>query len=69
MYKNILVAIALDHSPDTNRAIEVARLLAEADATITALHVIEKIPSYAAIEIPDVVMEPTLGLYNAVEPV
>ena len=52
MYKNILVAIAMDHSPDSNKAIDVARLLAEDDATITALHVIEEIPTYAAVEIP-----------------
>ena len=56
MYKNILVAIALDHSPDSNKAIEVARLLAEDDATITALHVIEEIPAFAAIQIPDDVL-------------
>ena len=57
MYKNILVAIALDHSPDTNKAIEVARLLADDDATITALHVIEEIPAYLAIDIPDEVLK------------
>jgi nucleotide-binding universal stress UspA family protein len=57
MYKNILVAIALDHSPDTNKAIEVARLLADDDATITALHVIEEIPTFVAIDIPDEVLK------------
>jgi len=57
MYKNILVAIAMDHSPDSNKAIDVARLLAEDDATITALHVIEEIPTYAAVEIPDEVLK------------
>ena len=56
MYKNILVAIALDHSPDSNKAIEVARLLAEDDAMITALHVIEKVPAYVANLIPDEVL-------------
>lgn len=56
MYKNILVAIALDHSPDSNKAIEVARLLSDDDATITALHVIEAIPAYVANEIPDEIL-------------
>ena len=39
-----------------DKAFEVARLLAEDDATITALHVIEEIPSYAATQIPDEVL-------------
>lgn len=52
MYNNILVAIALDHSPNTNKAIEVARLLAGDGATITALNVMEEIPTYVANQIP-----------------
>ena len=35
MYKNILVAIALDHSPDSNKALEVARLLTEGVGNIS----------------------------------
>ena len=53
MYKRILVAIALDHSPDSGKALDVARLLAEDDATITALNVMEEIPAYVANEIPE----------------
>jgi len=53
MYNNILVAIALDHSPNTNKAIEVARRLAGEGATITALNVMEEIPSYVANQIPE----------------
>ena len=53
MYKKILVAIALDHSPDSGKALDVARLLAEDDATITALNVMEEIPAYVANEIPE----------------
>lgn len=56
MYTNILVAIALDHSPDTKKAIEVARLLAEDDAIITAVHVIEEMPGYVANQIPDEIL-------------
>ncbi|MEM8580939.1 MAG: universal stress protein [Pseudomonadota bacterium] len=52
MYKNILVAIALDHSPDSGKALDVAHLLADESAEITALNVLEEIPTYAASQIP-----------------
>ena len=52
MYKNILVAVALDHSPQANNALKVARTLADSGAKITALHVIEDIPMYAASQVP-----------------
>jgi len=52
MYDNILIAIALGHSPDSGKAIEVARLLAGDGATITALNVVEEIPAYVANQIP-----------------
>ena len=52
MYSNILVAIALDHSPDSGKAIDVARLLADAGANTTALNVVEDIPAYVASQIP-----------------
>ncbi|MDJ0993319.1 MAG: universal stress protein [Dinoroseobacter sp.] len=52
MYTNILVAIALDHSPTSGKALEVASALASENATITALNVMEEIPVYAANYIP-----------------
>jgi universal stress protein F len=52
MYKNILVAIALDEGHDSAGAFEVARALAAKDASITALHVLEEIPAYVAHYIP-----------------
>ena len=52
MYENILVAVALDHSPHANDALRVARALASEDAKITALHVIEEMPSYVANQVP-----------------
>ena len=52
MYKNILVAVALDHSPQAEAALRVARTLSDAGAKITALHVIEDIPMYAASQVP-----------------
>ncbi|MEP1200293.1 universal stress protein [Tateyamaria sp.] len=52
MYRNILVAVALDHSKENGKAFEVARLLADEGAEITALFVVEEIPGYVANEIP-----------------
>lgn len=56
MYTNIIVAVSLDHSPDGNKAFEIAQLLANEGAKITALHVIEEIPSYIANQIPEEVL-------------
>ncbi|MEO9574043.1 MAG: universal stress protein [Tateyamaria sp.] len=52
MYRNILVAIALDHSTENGKAFEVARLLTDEGAEMTALYVVEEIPAFAANEIP-----------------
>jgi universal stress protein F len=52
MYENILVAVALDHSPHANDALKVARALLTQGGKITALHVIEEIPAYVAAEVP-----------------
>lgn len=48
MYKNILVAIALDHEHDVTGALGVCRALAEKGASITALTVLEEMPAYVA---------------------
>ena len=52
MYKNILVPTTLDHERDTKGAIAVARQLADENADITLLHVIEQIPPYVASQVP-----------------
>ena len=52
MYNNVLIAVALDHSPHANDALRVARALANEGANITALHVIEEMPSYVANQVP-----------------
>lgn len=52
MYKNILVPVALDHDRDVAAALGIARSLAAADAKITALNVIELLPSYATEYLP-----------------
>jgi universal stress protein F len=48
MYSNILVPVAFDHERDTDRAFEIARKLCAKGGKITAMHVIEQLPSYAS---------------------
>jgi nucleotide-binding universal stress UspA family protein len=52
MYENILVATALDHAHDIAAAFDIARALAAGGASLTALHVLEEIPAYAAQYVP-----------------
>lgn len=52
MYKNILVPIAFDSDSKAEKSIEVAQALAEPDARVTLLHVMEQIPGYAATYLP-----------------
>lgn len=59
MYKNILVPVALDSDHDTQSAFEAARLLADADAEFTILHVQDPIPAYVASQIPEEVLQST----------
>jgi len=53
MYKNILVAVAMDHAHDSAGAFGVARALAEDGASITALNVLEEIPAYMTNYLPE----------------
>ena len=53
MYNKVLVAVALDHSPNINKALSLARSLGVEGGSIIALHVIEDIPGYAASQIPE----------------
>jgi universal stress protein F len=53
MYKNILVPIAFDETRDSKTALEIAHAISEEGAKITALHVVEEIPSYVAQYLPE----------------
>lgn len=53
MYKNILVPVALDHEHAVSAAIDIAKQLRQEGGKITALHVIEGIPQFAAVYLPD----------------
>jgi len=56
MYKNILVPVLFDEGHDTQASFLAARALADEGANFTVLHVMEAIPTYAALHIPDEVM-------------
>jgi universal stress protein F len=53
MYTNILVPVAFETGRDTMKSIQIAESIAGPGATITALHVIEEIPSYVAQYLPE----------------
>ena len=53
MYQDILVPIALDHERDVDAALAVARALVSEGGTITALNVIDQLPSYATEYLPE----------------
>ena len=53
MYRNILVPIALDHERDVAAALSVARALVDDGGKITALTVVEAVPSYILAEFPE----------------
>ncbi len=70
MYKNIIVPIALDHERDTNAALDIARALLADGGTITALNVIDQLPSYATEYLPaDHAVHQEEGIANAVSEV
>jgi universal stress protein F len=53
MYKNILVPISFDVERNISVPLKLAKLLATPDATVTLLHVVEEIPAYVLIYIPN----------------
>lgn len=61
MYKNVLVPIAFDEARDSNGALEIAHAIAEEGAKITALHVVEEIPTYVAQYLPEGQMEQNMA--------
>lgn len=53
MYDHVLVPIALDHDRDVDRAVAIARHLVNPAGKITALSVMEELPSYASQYLPE----------------
>ena len=64
MYKNILVPVSFENSKDFEGALQAARTLADKDAKITLLHVLEQIPSYAISYVPHDFMEESRKAIN-----
>ncbi len=60
MYKNILVPIAFDETRDSKAALDIAHAISEEGAIITALHVVEEIPSYVSQYLPEGQMQQNL---------
>lgn len=71
MYKNILIPIAGDVAARTDAAIAVAHAIKAEGASITLLHVTERIPAYVESYIPDDVRErghqDTVDMLKAIE--
>ena len=61
MYKNILVPVAFETGRDTMRSIEIAEALGDGGGTITALHVVEEVPSYVAQYLPEGQMDANIN--------
>lgn len=60
MYTNILVPIALDNEGDrTPQALNIAKTLSADGATVTLLHVVEAVPSYAISYISSDILDAT----------
>lgn len=57
MYKKVLIPVAFDHGQRAYEAVKVARLLADDDAEVTLLNVLEDLPPYVSVEIPTEVFE------------
>ena len=53
MYKKILVPVALDHRPNTEVALKVARTLLSEGGEIIAIHAMEPIPGYVSHYLPE----------------
>lgn len=52
MYKKILVPVAFDHGQRSYDAVKVAQSLADDDAEMILLNVLEDLPPYVSVEIP-----------------
>lgn len=57
MYKNILIPVVFDHKDGIRKALSAARLLADKDAQVTVMHVLEAVPGYVSSQISDDILE------------
>lgn len=59
MFKTILVPIDIGNASESERTIKMAAANGNADARIILLNVVEEIPKWAAVEIPEGIQEKT----------
>ncbi len=57
MYKNMLVAIALDDEHQSEATVALAKALQDPDGGITLLHVMENVPAYVAVQISESIID------------
>ena len=57
MYKNMLVAIALDDEHQGEAAVALAKALQDPDGSITLLHVMEHVPTFVAVQISESIID------------
>lgn len=57
MYRQILVPVETSHTDRGRSMIEVAKNLADEGATITLINVVEDVPSYVQVQLPESVLE------------
>ncbi len=53
MYSHILVPVVFDHGERGAKSLEIARALLKESGTVTLLHVMEELPSYATTYLPE----------------
>ena len=57
MFKNILVPVAMDHGEIRDKAIAIAKSLRDGGGSITLLHILEEIPGWVSVELPEGISE------------
>jgi len=64
MFKTILVPVDVAHADSSQAILEVAANNASDDANIVLLNIVEEIPKWAAIELPDNIQEKSVAESN-----
>ena len=61
MYKDILVPIVFDHDPSEQQALAVAHKLAKAGGKVTLLHIVEELPGFITVQLPEEIYKDTIA--------
>ena len=61
MYKDILVPIVFDHDPSDQQALAVAHNLAKAGGKVTLLHIVEELPGFITVQLPEEIYKDTIA--------